>query len=231
MAVRGPRWTRLERDERRAQILACARRLFSERHYEAVPMAEIAREAGVARGLLHHYFGTKRALFLEVVRSMFELPPGLFTAEPAAVRPSREQLAAAVERWLETLHRNHGTWLASVGVQGFGRDPDLEAILDDAREETADRVIVLVGAGDPAEASPELRALVRSYAGLAEAASLEWLERRRLTREQVRVLLLESLLALVERVLPLVEDAGGGSGSPVGAGRTRRATEGGRKAA
>ena len=43
----GPRWQRLEHDERRGQILACARRLFSERNYAAVSTSEIAREAGV----------------------------------------------------------------------------------------------------------------------------------------------------------------------------------------
>src|ERR1700732_1109937 len=69
-----PRWQRLEHDERRGQILACARRLFSERPYAAVSTTEIAREAGVARGLLNHYFGTKRDLYLEVVRSLVRMP-------------------------------------------------------------------------------------------------------------------------------------------------------------
>lgn len=65
-----PRWQRLTHDERRAQILDCARRLFSERQYDAVSTIEVAREAGVTRGLLHHYFGTKRELYLEVVRTL-----------------------------------------------------------------------------------------------------------------------------------------------------------------
>jgi AcrR family transcriptional regulator len=38
-----PRWRRLEPDQRRAQILACARRLFGERHYEAVSTTELAK--------------------------------------------------------------------------------------------------------------------------------------------------------------------------------------------
>src|SRR5437588_12218189 len=73
-AVAAPRWQRLDHDERRAQILACARRLFSERNYDAVSTTDIAREAGVARGLLHHYFGTKRDLYLEVVRDLVRMP-------------------------------------------------------------------------------------------------------------------------------------------------------------
>ena len=72
-----PRWQRLDHDERRSQILACARRLFSERNYAAGLDRRDRREAGVARGLLHHYFGTKRELYLEVVRE-----PGADALEP-----------------------------------------------------------------------------------------------------------------------------------------------------
>ena len=41
-----PRWRRLDHDERRQQILACASRLFSERTYAAVSTTDIAKEAG-----------------------------------------------------------------------------------------------------------------------------------------------------------------------------------------
>ena len=55
---------RLEPDVRRGQILACAVRLFGERPYAEVSTTDIARSAGVARGLINHYFGTKKDLFL-----------------------------------------------------------------------------------------------------------------------------------------------------------------------
>jgi AcrR family transcriptional regulator len=104
-----PRWQRLERDERREQILACARRLFSERSYATVSTSEIAAAAGVARGLLHHYFGTKRELYLEVVRTMVGTPP---TPIPRA--GSGEHLEAAIgeaaDRWLSA----HGQTVCSV---------------------------------------------------------------------------------------------------------------------
>ena len=197
-----PRWNRLQHDERRAQILTCARRLFSERNYGAVSSEEIAREAGVARGLLHHYFGTKRELYLEVVRSMLQLPGDLFTELDEGDRDAL--LDQAVDRWLDMVERNRGTWLATVGAHGFGRDPDVEAILDEARDRIADRLIRLLGEDDPADAPPELRALIRAYAGFAEAASLEWIERERLTRPQVHQVLLHGLIQLLDEVLPRV---------------------------
>jgi hypothetical protein len=68
-------------------------------------------------------------------------------------------------------------------------------------------VIEVLGAGPAATASPKLRATLRAYAGLAEAATREWLERGRLTRAEIHTLLTESLLRLVGDVLPLVERA------------------------
>src|SRR5947208_9894051 len=112
-----PRWQRLDHDERRRQILSCARRLFSERPYASVSTVEIAREAGVARGLVHHYFGTKRDLYLEVVREMLRVPDDVFAGSDA--------LADSVDRWLTMVQRNRGTWLAAIGAQGFGSDPEV----------------------------------------------------------------------------------------------------------
>ncbi len=59
--------TRLSPDARRQQILDAAGRLYRERRYDDVSIEELAAAAGVARGLLHHYFGSKRELFLAVM--------------------------------------------------------------------------------------------------------------------------------------------------------------------
>ena len=202
------RTTRLARDERRAQILACARRLFSERHFGAVSTTEIARAAGVARGLIHHYFGTKRELYLEAVRSMLSMPLQPVPTEVDG-RDPEQLLGEGVDRWLELLARNRETWIAARGAQGFGRDPDVEAILEDARQGAVDQVIEALRPGtDPAAAPAELRGVARAYAGLAEATSLEWLQHGRLTRPQARALLYEAFVAIFRQVLDAVERAG-----------------------
>jgi AcrR family transcriptional regulator len=201
-----PRWQRLEHDERRTQILACAGKLFSESNYTAVSTSDIAREAGVARGLLHHYFGTKRELYLEVIRALMRVP-----SNPVPLRSPERGLevviAESVDRWMQMLERNRGTWLAAIGAGGLGRDPEAEAILDEARERAADRLIEAVHTFEAEPAPPELRAAIRSYSGFAEAASIQWLERGRLSREQTRVLLVEGFLSIVRDVLPAVQRA------------------------
>jgi len=209
-----PRWQRLDHDERRQQILACARRLFSERNYSSVSTSEIAREAGVARGLLHHYFGTKRDLYLEVVRTVMRMPSNPVPLQSPG-RGIELVIAESVDRWLEMLERNRGTWLAAIGARGLGRDPEVEEILEDAREQAADRLIEALQTYEAAQAPPQLRAAIRAYGGFAEAASVEWLERGRLTREQARVLLVQGFLSIVRDVLPTVEQATAASDASV----------------
>jgi hypothetical protein len=102
------------------------------------------------------------------------------------------------------LERNSRTWLAAIGGRGLGRDPEVEAILDEARECAADRLIEALQTYEAAQAPPALRAAIRAYSGFAEAASLEWLERNRLTREQLHALLVEGFLTIVEQVVPAV---------------------------
>lgn len=200
-----PRWSRLDTAKRRDQILAAARRLFSDRHYGAVSTADIAAAAGVTRGLVHHYFGGKRQLYLEVVQSLLELPPGLFEAELAA-GDTETALTAAVDRWLDVSERSGGVLLAAHGAQGFGRDAEIESIFDRARERTADAVIAILRPATPVgEAPDELRAAVRAYAGFVESATFDWLRGGPLSREQLRELLVGGLLALDRDVIPRVE--------------------------
>ena len=115
------------------------------------------------------------------MRSLLELPPGVFAAEIATGDPETA-LGAAVDRWLDVTERSGGVLLAAHGAQGFGRDPEVEAIFDAARERTADQVIEILRPSAPADgASAELRAAVRAYAGFVEAATFDWLRGGALT--------------------------------------------------
>src|SRR3954471_14388010 len=159
--VEEPRWRRLEPDARREQILECAVRLFGERPYAAVSTTDIAREAGVARGLINHYFGTKRDLYLEVVRRLVTIPR--FAIEQLPDGPLEVRVSAAVDWFLEGVSRNPKAWLAATGDW----DPDVERLLADADETAADRVLEAMGL---AADTGELRAMVRAYGGMVKSA-------------------------------------------------------------
>jgi AcrR family transcriptional regulator len=184
---------RLAHDVRREQILDCARRLFAERGYVPVSMTRVATEAGVARGLLNHYFGTKRELYLEVVRGMVRQPPPL--PERDRERDPRSVWGEAVDRWLTLVERNRETWFAVTGGEGFGSDPEVEAIVEAGRDAAVDRILDGMGL----RSTPALRARVRIYGDMAEGATREWLRRGRLTRPQVQDLLTDTLFHLIEQ--------------------------------
>jgi AcrR family transcriptional regulator len=158
--------------------------------------------------LLHHYFGTKRDLYLEVVRSLMRMPSNPVPLQNPG-RGLEVVINESVDRWLTMLERNRETWLAAMGPRGLGRDPEVEAILEEAREQAADRLIEALQTYEAARAPDELRATIRAYSGFAEAASIEWLLRERLTREQVEALLIQGFLSVVNDVLPAVERARG----------------------
>jgi AcrR family transcriptional regulator len=193
-----PRWRRLEPDQRRAQILACARRLFGERSYESVSTTELAKQSGVARGLINHYFGTKRELYLEVVRELTFFPE--FAVERLAHGSIQQRAEASMGRFLDVIERNRSMWLTTSGTGAYGREPDVEQILQQADEIAADRMMETVGLAGITQGREELRAMIRSFSGLARVATREWLIRKTLTRHQVRTLLSATLVAIITQV-------------------------------
>jgi AcrR family transcriptional regulator len=196
--VEPPRWRRLEPDARREQILDCAVRLFGERPFAAVSTTDIAREAGVARGLLNHYFGTKRDLYLEVVRKLVTITdvPG---ADVAIRGPLRTRVERSVDWFLDTVSVHAKTFVAVTGAEGVGADPEIERILAEADDAAARRVLELVGLPSDVD---EHRAVIRAYGGLVKAAVREWIRDETLDRRQVRLLLARVLETLVKDVLP-----------------------------
>jgi AcrR family transcriptional regulator len=197
---------RKEPDERRDQILRCARELFSKHPYQTVSSTQIADAAGVSRGLLNHYFGTKRDLYLAAVQQMMSVPPPPVPAfvEGASVR---DRVTQAVDGWLELLERNRGTWITALDMMASGGDPELGRILDEARDLAVARVTEVVGLTPLAAEHDEVRSALRGFSGMAEAATREWLKFGRLTRAQVHLLLEQTVLYLTEQIIPrLVAD-------------------------
>ncbi|EKF75045.1 TetR family transcriptional regulator [Alcanivorax hongdengensis A-11-3] len=53
-----------QKAQRRAQILEAAATFFSGHRFEAISLADIARQAGVTKAALYRYFDSKESLFL-----------------------------------------------------------------------------------------------------------------------------------------------------------------------
>ena len=62
-----PKYSRLDPGQRREQILDAANALFAERSYDEVSIEDIASSAGVTRGLVHHYFGGRKDVYIALL--------------------------------------------------------------------------------------------------------------------------------------------------------------------
>lgn len=199
---------RMAPDARRAQILAVARRHFGAAGYATVSISDIAAEAGVARALIHHYFGGKRQLHLEVVRQMMVVPASVSERLPPT--SPEERLSICVDRWLEVVERNREMWLSAIGLEAPGNDPEIDRIMLEADEIATDRILEAAMMSGPGEGRRKLRAMIRAHSAMLKAASREWLVRGTLSRSDLHIMLTRTVLHLLDTVFPAVRDGGEG---------------------
>jgi AcrR family transcriptional regulator len=179
-----PRRVRLDVDERRAQLIALGLQFFSGRAYDEVPIEDLAREAGISKGLLYHYFPTKRDFYVATVREAARQL--LDRTRPDEHLPPLERLRAGVDAYLAYVEQ-HGPAYTALLRGGIGSDAEVAAVIEGTRTEFLARL--LEGLDRGAQIEPRLRLLLRGYIGFIEAASLEWVERRDLDRAELRDLL------------------------------------------
>jgi len=216
-ATTAPARRRLDPGERSEQILAAATAVFRDQEYPAVSLDAVASAAGVTRGLLHHYFGSKRDLYLAVVERQVRVPPDMRIVPDGASGDLGEVLAVCVDGWLAAIEAVGGLWAGAAGGGGMA-DPDVDAVVTRARDELVERMLVEVPF--PAELDRDLlRSALRCFAALARVASEEWLVAGTLTRAQAAALLHRTLLGLATDAVPAMGRAAGeaGSGSLSGA--------------
>ena len=198
--------TRLDPDVRREQILTEASTVFADRDYSAVSLEMIASRAGVTRGLVHHYFGSKRGLFLAVVERAVRIPDDVALLPDGATGSFEEIVAACVRRWMRMIESTGGLWIAadSGGIGGA----DADEVLASARDDLVDRMIDEVPFPESLDRDL-LRSALRCYAAVARVATEEWLVHGTLDRAQTETLLRLELLGMVEHIVPALSDPPG----------------------
>jgi TetR/AcrR family fatty acid metabolism transcriptional regulator len=90
-------------EERRRQILDAAVRAFAQKGYHACRVSDIAEEAGVAYGLVYHYFESKEAVLEAVFRDtwgiMLQAIQAVEDSEPSPREQLRKTAAIVLRTW------------------------------------------------------------------------------------------------------------------------------------
>jgi TetR/AcrR family fatty acid metabolism transcriptional regulator len=110
--------------EKRRLLLDAAIRVFAVKGYHAARVGDIAREAGVAYGLLYHYFGSKQEVLETIFRETWTLMLEAVHNIEASGAPAREQVRKVAAVVL-------GTWKVSpdlirVLVREVTRSPQIQ---------------------------------------------------------------------------------------------------------
>jgi TetR/AcrR family transcriptional regulator, fatty acid metabolism regulator protein len=119
-------------EDKRQLILEAAVRVFARRGYHQARVGDIAAEAGVAHGLLYHYFDSKEELLETIFRETWtELLHALREVEDD-VGPATEQLRQVTAILLRSWRRNPD--LVRVLVREVARSPQLGGRVDEIAE-------------------------------------------------------------------------------------------------
>ena len=165
-----PPKSRKERaQETHDRLITTAVSLFSERHYEEVSVSDIARNAGVAHGVIFHHFGNKRGIYLAAMERAARKLDMLERIQPGL--PLGQQLLQLLTYHLEFLSTHEGLALRLV-LGGRGSDPEAWELFEQGRWRIVEWWCEQLGL-DPQ--SPAVRMIMRANIGAMDEATVYWL--------------------------------------------------------
>lgn len=183
--------TYMAQDARRQQLLELGLRLFGARSYDDVSIDDIAREADISRGLMYHYFGSKRGFYLEVVRHASELL--LENIQPDSTRSPEENLRVGLRGFFRFATENAQAYL-TVLHGGLGFDNEVRDLLEEVRNEILGRML---GAVPYLESTPLLHSLARGWLSSVETCAQRMLQARDISEEELIDYLGSSLVSIL----------------------------------
>ncbi len=147
--------------DRRRELLDAAAVVFAQKGFHASRVGDIAEEAGVAHGLLYHYFRSKK----EVLETIFRETWGALVVETQRIEeadvPLREQLRRFAGIYL-------GSWLVTpdairVLVREIGRSPDVGGRVEEIRTVFVALTRMIEAAQERGEVRPDCNPMLAAW--------------------------------------------------------------------
>lgn len=167
--------TRPKPVDRRRLIIDAARRLFATTPYDQVTTAQVAKDAGVAYGLIAHHFDHKRGLYLAVMNEIAEEIAAAQAANVPPGAPLAEQLRHALRSHIAHIDSYSDSFVALLRG-ALGADPEHQSAVERLRWLGAQRILSALGIVDPVV--PTLRVAMHGWIGLLDEMMIDRISHR-----------------------------------------------------
>ncbi len=187
---------RLDLDVRRQQLLTLGLEMFSKHAFDEVSIDDIAHQASISKGLLYHYFGSKRDFYVAVIQQAAD---HLVEATDTTHLPLVDRAREGLSRYLDFAEAHSGAFVTLLRG-GIGNDVVVQQVIESTRTRILDRIEVSIGLQSP---SAIFRLAMRSYLGLVESATVDFLERKSVDRATLLQFLISSIQTTVATAIEL----------------------------
>jgi AcrR family transcriptional regulator len=190
--------TRLDPGRRREQLLDLGVEQLAVRRLDDLSIDTLAEVAGISRGLLYHYFSSKRDFHLAVLRRMADQVVAI--TAPGEDLPPLEQMVLSLEAYVDFVSANHESYVSFARAAAAG-DEEFHRIYEEARAALTDRIFDHAGHEVLAELgvvdSPAVRLMVRGWSASVEDVVLTWLDDDRgISKQELLEMLASSLVSV-----------------------------------
>lgn len=194
-ATAAPR-SRLNPDERRAQLIAVGLTMLSDRALHELSVEELAAGAGISKALVFHYFGSKQELLAAIAAAAAD--DFIAVTEPDPTLPLDEQLDQSMAAFVRYVADNRVGYVMLVRGPASADDA-MRDLFEQTRTRVVDRIIAKLGPLEPSP--PAFRMVVRGWVAFAEEVTTTWVSDPSVSEGDVLDLLRGSLTQLVGLVL------------------------------
>ena len=187
--------------ERRRQLLEAALELFGDNDYDDVSMDDIAEAAGVSHGLLFQYFGSKKGLYIAGIDTLLE--EFRRRTEPDPSVPPPERLRAGLRAYVDYV-AEHPRGFRSLMGQGAAFEEVREKLERQRRWGIENRLSKGLGV-DPSR--PAVRIGLRAWQGFVQDATLAWLDKQEMSRDELVEMLAEAFAGVAQAIASVDSEA------------------------
>ena len=155
------------KDNKRSHIVETALRLFAEKGYDRSSIALIAKEAGVAQGLMYNYFKSKDELLLAIFQQGF----AEVQATLLPVLQNGFQMQAYINSVFDTIAQQRSFWRL---VYALRMQPHILQILDNEVKTMEAFILATLGAYFTALLHPTPEAEARVFFAMIDGVSIHY---------------------------------------------------------